>query len=149
MADNFNILDISPLDTLLARQTVPVSITGTIGEVSMFSTIIPGGLMSKNGIINHAMWFDLPGIGVTIRVKYAGAIIATFTPTQNDYAFGSIVNSNNKSAQTIQTADFNLVPQILVTAVDTTLDQTFEVTYQPSLAPFVYTLSFIELNYFV
>lgn len=123
---------------LFAGQHVPVSVTGTAAETTLFSTVIPGGTIGPNGrldILALASQTNLTNLK-TLKIKFGGVV---FWNTQlGAYLSAQVpVFIRNRNAQNAQVSGvlnsgnpwgYSSAAGVFTAAVDTSIDQTLAVT---------------------
>lgn len=121
-----------------AGQHTQVSVTGTTDEIEVFSTIIPGGALGPNGILDIRLlrtWTNNSN-SKTMYIKFGGTVFGIDVRSTFGVSGWSrfIINRNNEAIQ-ITTAqgplDWGDPGGVAVTGtVDTSVDQTLQITIQ-------------------
>lgn len=134
----------SPLETvglpiMAFLNAVSVAHTGTTTEDTQFTTTIPANLLRTNGQLRLWLYVSVAAQGATattIRVRYGGVVVASFTFATVADRILELVIANQGSAGAQRNGarldTNNAVPafSFLSTAVDSTVAQALSVTVQ-------------------
>ena len=126
---------------LFAAQHVAATLTGNTNETTLFSVVIPANTLGPNGVLEITSLFTVPngsGANKTVKVKFGGTAFFQYTVGTG---IGSIQNkvmvrNRNSASSQVAAAAGQLysfgypATGVLVSAIDTTIDQTLAVTGQ-------------------
>ncbi len=139
---NFDKLDAARI--VLAKQHTASSVTGTTSETTLYSLVVPGGTIKANGALAVNAIFSMTGStnSKTLKVKLGGTALWTTTITASatvSQSIGSVIR--NRNSQSSQVSYAGSASSAIVTAsIDTTINQTLEITGTLALASETITL---------
>lgn len=146
---NFDKLDAARL--VLAKQHTASSHTGDTAETVLYSLVIPGGTIKANGALSINAIYSLTGStnSKTCKVKLGGTTFFTSTiTTASNVSLSQGPNIRNRNSQSSQVCYGGAATVAIATgAVDTSVDQTLEITGQLADSGETITLEsvFVEL----